>query len=382
MVPKLGGVRQTSRKLRIPAWPTSAAFDIRERPVPECPICRQSYDGRFQVFVPPHDDAFDTVACARRAAEVRGWDTGAPVPIILPTIDSVHSRSEATTSVARRRRVAALAGFDLASGQAALATGVGLLAAGTAASIYLWARPGVTAPSSPIAAGAPTTGQTIGPRPAAPLTSGSPQTRPAADAFSRPQFAAYTGAGRSVGTASASSAETVIANAPSGAPLSTGLAEFPPASPTHAPKPPPSNPKAPSGPPKPPTSSPPSPASPPAPVNPAGPAEPAVSGGGNVTPAGNPPSQQPPPLSPPPPSSPPSSSPPPSPPPPSPPPSPSTEPVATTTTATEEPASTRPGKGLGDENHVHTGPPGQGNNGNGNGNGNGGGNGNGHSHDH
>ena len=105
MVAKLGAARQTSRKLRIPAWPLSAAFDIREHSVPECPICRQSYDGRFQVFVPPHNEAFDTVACARRAAEVWGWDKTPPrFQSSLPMIESVHARSE--TQVATVARLA------------------------------------------------------------------------------------------------------------------------------------------------------------------------------------------------------------------------------------------------------------------------------------
>jgi hypothetical protein len=363
----------------------SAAFDIRERPVLECPICRQSYDDRFQVFVPPHYEAFDTVACARRAAEVWGWDNTAPVPVILPTIEYVQARSETqVASVVRRRRVAALAGFDLASGQAALAAGVGLLAAGTAASIYLWARPGgVTTPSSPIAAGAPTTGETIVPPAvrATPLTTASPRTRPAAHAVSRPQFVAFTGTGRSVG--SGTRAGTVLAKTSSGAPLSTSP-ESHAGSPTQVQKPPPRTPKAPPVTPKPPTSS--SPAPTPQ-ANPAGPAEPTLSGPGSISPAGSPPPQappaqtpppQPPPEKPPPQPPPPPEKPPPQPPPPPTPP-PSTPPPQTTPDQSGpggdddhgQPGGTRPGNGWGDRNHDHTGPPGQGNNGNGGGNGNG-----------
>ena len=151
--------------------------------MPECPICRRSYDGRFQVFVPPHYEAFDTVACARRAAEVGGWDKAAPVPVILPTIEVVGARSEThVASAAPRRGIAALGVLVVAPGQAALAAGVGLLAAGTAASIYLWAtRPPV---SSPLVVGVPHTRQPAGPGSGAtgPSLTGRPPaaTRPAA----------------------------------------------------------------------------------------------------------------------------------------------------------------------------------------------------------
>ena len=42
----------------------------------------RSFDGTFRVIVPPHHEAFDTVVCARRAAEVWGWDTTTPVPVM------------------------------------------------------------------------------------------------------------------------------------------------------------------------------------------------------------------------------------------------------------------------------------------------------------
>jgi hypothetical protein len=369
MVAKLGAARQTSRKLRIRVWPMSAAFDIRERPVLECPICRQAYDGQFQVFVPPHYEAFDTVACARRAAEVWGWDKATPVPVILPTIEYVQARSEAqVASVPARRRVAALAAFDLASGQAALATGVGLLAAGTAASIYLWARPGATTPSSPIAAGAPTTRQIVPPiigpplEAAPPAVAHSPRTRPAAKArpsVSRAKLIAFTDTGNSPGT----STETALTNGTSGPAPSTSPAKSPVSAPTGPPKPPPSTPKAPPTTPKPPTSSPPPSTPAPPPVNPTGQAEPPLGGAGGISTAGNPappqpPAQSPPPPSPPPPSPPPPSPPPPSPPPPSPPPPSPPPPVTPPQTAPEE-EPTRPGNGWGDKNHRHTGPPGQ-----------------------
>jgi hypothetical protein len=401
----------------------------------ECPICRRSYEGRFQVFVPPHHESFDTVECARRAAEAWGWDKAAPVPVILPTIEAVRARSETqVASAARRRGVAAFAGLELASSQAALATGVGLLAAGAAASIYLGFRPGETAPPLPLAAGAPNTPQTIGPRPAAtrpaatgspltrtgspltrtgsPLTrTVSPRTRPAAPAVSRAKLVAFTDTGRSVGTASGNTAEAILASSPSSAALSTSPAESPVGSPTPAPKPKPkpkpSTPKAPPAtsvtpqPPAPP-SPPPAPLAPP--VNPAGLAEAASGGGGGISAAGNPSPQAPPPAKPPPqsppPQPPPAEKPPPqTPPPQTPPPQtppPQTPPSRTTPPSDqsgpgdedddehgdqcgdrEQPSGTRPGNGWGDENHDHTGPPGQGNHGNGNG----GWNGSGHDHD-
>jgi hypothetical protein len=149
----------------------------------ECPICRQPYDGRVQIFVPPHHETFDTVACAKRAAEVWGWDQDAPVPVI----EAVDARSQAhDASVAPRRGIAALAARVLTPGQrAALATGICLLAAGTAASISLWPRPSdETAHSSAVAAGIPHTRQAVSRPPAATRrpSIGSAQTRPAVKA--------------------------------------------------------------------------------------------------------------------------------------------------------------------------------------------------------
>lgn len=376
MVAKLGSARQTSRKLRIAAWPLSAPFAICGAAVPECPICRQSYDGQFQVFVPPHNEAFDTVACARRAAEVRDWDKTAPVPVILPMIESVYARSEApVATVARRRRVAALAGFDLAHGQAALATGVGLLAAGTAASIYLWARPGATTPASQIAAGAPTTRQII-PTPrqingqplveAPPAVADSPQTRPAAHArpaVSRSNLVAFIDTGSSPGTASDKSAETALAKAAVRPAPSTSPAESPVSAPTRAPKLPPSTPKAPPVTPKPPTASPPPSTPAPPSVNPPAPVEPPLSGEGGISPADNPSPQQPPARKPPPPTPPPPTAPPAGKPPPPTAPPPTTQPPTSPgeDADDDDEDSTRPGNGWGDRNHDHTGPPGQNN---------------------
>ena len=117
--------------------------------MPECSICRRSYDERFQVFIPPHPESFDRVECARQAARIWGLDPVAAVPVLLPTIVAVgagaglHRPVAAATAppVAPRRAVAALAALAIAPGQAAVAAGVGLFAAGSAASVYLAARP-------------------------------------------------------------------------------------------------------------------------------------------------------------------------------------------------------------------------------------------------
>jgi hypothetical protein len=381
----------------------------------ECPICRQSYEGRFQVFVPPHHESFDTVACARRAAEAWGWDKAPPIPVILPTIEALRERSEQpqVASRGRRRGVAALAGLEFASGQAALATGVGLLAAGAAASIYLGFRPGESAPPLPVAAGAPNTPQTVGPPPAAipPAATGSPKARPLsprvrplsprarppARAPSPSKFVAFVDNGRSADVTSGQTAETVVAESPS-APAAIPPAESAGGATNHAPKPKPkpTTPKAPpetSVTPTPPAPPAPPPAPSPSPVNPTGVTEAGSGGGGGVTATGNPspkppPSQKPPPEKPPPEKPPPEQPPPPQNPPPQVPP-PQAPPPQTTPSGQSghgdddcdddeheqeggehgRPGGTRPGNGWGDENHDHTGPPGHGDHGNGNGNG-------------
>jgi len=117
--------------------------------MPECSICRRSYDERFQVFIPPHPESFDRVECARQAARIWGLEPVAAVPVLLPTIVAVgagaglHKPLAAATAppVAPRRAVAALAALAIAPGQVALTAGVGLFAAGSAASVYLAARP-------------------------------------------------------------------------------------------------------------------------------------------------------------------------------------------------------------------------------------------------
>jgi hypothetical protein len=133
--------------------------------MPECSVCGRSYDDRFKVFVPPHPEAFDTVECARRAA--RAWgahetgpapiilpagETLRPVPIILPAVETLRPVAERTALSARpRRSIAALTALAIVPGQAALAGGIGLLAGGTAASVYLAARPSSKAAHSVVA---------------------------------------------------------------------------------------------------------------------------------------------------------------------------------------------------------------------------------------
>ena len=116
--------------------------------MPECSICRRSYDEGFQVFIPPHPEPFDRIECARRAARIFGVGSAGAVPVLLPTIPAVGAgallrrpAAMAAAPVVPRRAVAALAALAIAPGQVALTAGVGLFAAGSAASVYLVARP-------------------------------------------------------------------------------------------------------------------------------------------------------------------------------------------------------------------------------------------------
>src|SRR6266536_3297587 len=206
----------------------------------ECPICRRSFDSSFRVFVPPHHEAFDSVVCARRAAEVWGWDKATPVPVILPAIEVAVARPEGRVPVpsqAPRRGIAALAALVLAPGQAALATGVGLLAAGTATSIYLTARPaGKTVHSSVVRA--PHTRQTIGP-PSVPRPSPRPsrrETRPETPPPLKPVAGKRTGPSAGIASGRGSGAAQ-LASQPVSIPQ---VAETPEGSPSRAPKPTPS----------------------------------------------------------------------------------------------------------------------------------------------
>jgi hypothetical protein len=150
----------------------------------ECPVCRRPYDGRIQIFVPPHQETFDSVACARRAAETWGWVTAAPVPVIEAVVARAQTPVASTT---RRRGIAALAALVLGPGHRALATGICLLAAGTAASIYLLVgTQSETAHVSAVAAGVP---QSIA-RSRPPIRSSATvpaRTRPVTKAAPRPE---------------------------------------------------------------------------------------------------------------------------------------------------------------------------------------------------
>jgi hypothetical protein len=377
--------------------------------VPECPICRRTYDDRFKVFAPPHSEAFDTIECARFAAAA-GASKAQYTPVILPTIEALRPPGD-RRAAAPRVGVAAAA---IPAAQFALAGGVGLLAAGTAAAVYLAAQPpSKLRHATTIAAGLPTPTKTAdatsGPKGSGerrpPLTHHPRLRNPArqtpssiaaiadADAPGRSRSgggAVAQLASRVIPTASSLSPAASSTQAPSPEPAATRQSPRPP---THrSPRPTTHRSPRPASPPSPTPA--PDPVAPTAPTVVAAPASLEAPGSSEQahqtrpkpqpSPGGNPPSTTPPPTTPPPTT-----------------PSPSTEPPPTTSTS-----ETRPGNGYGDRNHEHTGPPGQssgdsgsssttgsggsessgndhgngqGNNsGHGNGNGNGGGHGHGH----
>jgi hypothetical protein len=393
--------------------------------MPECPICRQEYDDRFSVFVPPHPEGFDSIECAQRAAAI--WAASEAAPVILPTIEVVHAPPVVDgrpAPAARRRGLLALAALALVPGQAALAAGVGLATAGTAASIYLVAKP-ILQPSHPasVATGAapqpkaPSSGSAA-PAPAAPPTGSSSGQSTGASTVDRPtkkparSSHVSTRSARQVHTVHAAKAQTAsTAHHPSLA--NSGAAKFVsrpvtirhphPSAPEAAPQPhsatppkpkPQPTPKPDPAPTKPHSPKPPTPHEPPATPKPATPTTPEeakpVSTGRVLASVESPPpkkkktkksqpAQAPTPA-------------------PSPaPPPPQSQPSSPSGDCDD----TRPGDGYGDDNHDHTGPPGQdhhhdggdssqhGNdhgddhgNGNGNGHGDDHGNGNGHGHGH
>src|SRR5262245_3435461 len=108
----------------------------------ECSICRRQFDGRFKVMIAPANEAFDSLECARQAAMLRGLAAAALTPVVLPAL-TVEPLEPIGAASAPRKGIAALAALLLVPSQAALAGGVGLAAAGTAASIYLTTRPPV-----------------------------------------------------------------------------------------------------------------------------------------------------------------------------------------------------------------------------------------------
>jgi hypothetical protein len=114
----------------------------------ECSICSRSFDDRFRVFAPPHPEPFDRIECARRAAAASGTNERV-APILLPTIEAFRPHAEPPPAlIGRRVGIAALALSALVPAQAALAGGAALFTGGTAASVYLAAKPAPGAPAS------------------------------------------------------------------------------------------------------------------------------------------------------------------------------------------------------------------------------------------
>ena len=386
--------------------------------MPECPICRREYDDRFSVFVPPHPEGFDSIECAQRAAAI--WAATEPAPVILPTIEVVPvppAEDDRPAPAVVRRGLAALAALALLPGQAALAAGVGLATAGTAASIYLVAKP-VLQPSHPssVASGAapaanpkPPSSASAAPAPANGSASGeaagaSTVDRPA----KKPSRSSHvsTRPGRQVHTVHVAKGEAVSAahhpllakspaanfvsrSVPIRHPQPTAPAA-PRPRPAAQPKPQPT-PKPDPAPKKPHSPKPPTPHEPPATPTPATPEEPKPVSSGRVLASveSAPPKKKKTKKSQPAPQPTPAPSPAPSPAPP-----PQSDPGSTPDDNSDD---TRPGNGYGDNNHDHTGPPGhhdgdssQHGNGHGDDNGNGhgddhghgDGNGNGHGHGH
>jgi hypothetical protein len=201
----------------------------------ECPICRRSYNGHFQVFVQWRQEGFDTVECARRAAAAAGWVPAAPLAVILPTIEVADASSGTQLpSAAPRRKVATLSALVVAPGQAALATGVGLLAAGAAASIYLSVHSsGKAAHASAVAVGAPHTPQTVVPPPATiPPNPAQTTTRPSA---ARPAPAAAGSAAGSAPTRPPAKTANAVRPGPKSAAQAQYAAYHPPFSSRSAP---------------------------------------------------------------------------------------------------------------------------------------------------
>jgi hypothetical protein len=342
--------------------------------MPECPICRRQYDEQSSVFVPPHPEAFDTIECAKFAAA--SWGAAA-APVILPTIEVVPAPPVAKPAVPAPpvakpgRGIAALAVLALVPGQAALAGGVGLAAAGTAAAIYLAAKP--TLAPHPEAAGTgssqvpqTSTGGSTGGSPAVPAQ-GMPAARPPDAMRSGPRpssrgahavvatahLSQVTG-GSSTRSSSRGGASQFISRTvpatqePASTPQDstpTGEQQTPPPRPTSLPKPKP----------KPTPQQPPATPAPPQPSTPDPPATPVPAPTGGIEDTGTrvlastnstpkPPKNQPPPVQPP----------------PVPPPPVQTPPVEPPESGGSD---DRPGNGWGDENHDHSGPPGHGDDG-------------------
>ncbi len=146
--------------------------------MPECPICGREYEGRFQVFVPPHYETC-SVVCAQRAAEIWAIDPTGPSAIVFPTIEAAAARSTTKAAPSPSRRTQS----HRSSGQAAFVTGLVLLVGGGATAIYLGTRSDDTAAQSSVgtrpAATTRSTPPAAGARPAPPRAK-TPSTRPGA----------------------------------------------------------------------------------------------------------------------------------------------------------------------------------------------------------
>ncbi len=154
--------------------------------MPECSICRRQFDDRFKVFVPPHPEPFDSIECAQKAAAIWGVDAAALTPVVLPAVDVTPAPPVSRPAAAAQKKgLAALAALALVPGQAALAGGVGLAAAGTAASIYLSVKPpGHSTRSETAGPAVPQIAAPAAPRPAP--RPGAPPTKPAPVAAASP----------------------------------------------------------------------------------------------------------------------------------------------------------------------------------------------------
>jgi hypothetical protein len=114
--------------------------------MPECPICRRTYDARFAIFVAGVDEPFDTIDCARRATSAGALGLAPAATASRPTLEVVVPGQAPAEPAPTRRGIAAFSMLMVPPRQAALAAGVGLVAAGTAASIYLLVKPTTHAP--------------------------------------------------------------------------------------------------------------------------------------------------------------------------------------------------------------------------------------------
>ncbi|HEX6699812.1 MAG TPA: hypothetical protein VF101_03700 [Gaiellaceae bacterium] len=285
--------------------------------MPICPTCGKSFDERaFHVFASGR--AFDRAECALVALE-RGVGAGADVQVV-PAAAAVAGGPSAAHA---GRAMMAVVRTRLPLGLLLAA-----LAASAILSVYLWLRAFGAGPAAPPKALslAPAEHRSVATLPQ--VARRVPVIRRRATAHRH----------RAAPRRTVVAAETQELSAPaSRAGDGTLISASAPKSPPSAPPSPPSRPSPPAKPSTPPPSPPPSPPANPSPPPPASPPTP--------PPAPAPPT--PPPA-------------------PSPPPSPAAKPPEQppTNAPSEQPASspdsTKPGWGYGDQNHTHTGPPGQG----------------------